>query len=1425
VLKKLFTVAMTLTLLVGCYFVYVSVFDVVVERFKAIHSAETLAFPVHDSESKLEAMAIARAGFGGNHWSASEHRVYCYYNAERGFWMYAKEVERIIEEDGVKYDGKRLRMQPFALVWKSRDGKETKTITSDVAVFDLNEPLGLNTTPNGESLKIRHARVERNVLIRDDRGTPNDPGDDMHIGPLTTVDYDEPTQVIDSPSDTVIHDREMRVTGTGLEIKLRPGGAMPGHTSDGFRGAEYAILRKNVHVEMRDAGKSGIFPSSAQTHRSSSPTADVQAQATTGSKPQGVATSQLQEPTPLDVKCDGLMRVDLPPPVAPVAVGPPAPPLPTFVRFERNVVVLRGQLDDGPDELTSDTLLLTMVPEESAKPGPNQPTHHTTASTATAQPDTKAQGHQEKLTSSAAQQNAAAIVRTDATPSSAPDALAHESKDTGLFGDLTLRRTLATGHAVWLYLPNQGVKIRCNFLKYTRYAPFKADETYMCGDATRPLEIWKQDSIQDEEDPDFGKVTSATYIKTFDATIFDSGVGLDAADVDARGPGWLETRPDQNGPVERVAIWQDKLTIRNKLGPDQQVQQKVIDLTGNRPCFIDKLQDTSLDSAFWLRVWLKPKPVQQVATNTASASTPKAAFTATATTGQTATNGSQPGTKLATSDRANADAHPSQGFQIERLLALRDAHLIAPSRTMTARQRLDAEFVEAPPLSPTTQPVPQAQSGHAENNVETQGTATEANQTENQAIQQGETTELPPEQDQPQAQTADPPIVGSAERIWAKIALAPEDPSGAGAAKSKQAEETALAQHGVKRPGAAQNPFGSNAEVRNIWMWGSVAVHQDPAEGRMQGQDATGEALYLENRGKDKTLTYIYRRDPTEDPPRPGPLPYASASTEDRSIMGNLIRIDQATDRVWVDGPGMSTQLTDRGFLSDKAPEDESEVEQATDKRQDAVTSQPGATTSPTHVRETGLLATTETTDSSTATPSQAPVAELKPAIRAGRPLSPKVPLTITWTRNMEFMGRTVDPEGNPAAKAIFYGIVYALVEDGLLYCEDHMITYTDKEVPLAQVGKMMKPGSNTKDTQASSAEDASETKPELTLVECYGNAVAMNRKVYPDKPVELQRQRLEAECLTYDRRTGKFDVPVKGVVYLYDREEKSQESSDVQEDGGAKSAAPPSSIAESAPTRRTVTPTTGRTTNRSKKPSGANSSRPSSTHSSQPATNAAERENDEIPPLVLTQVRFATAMRGRFGTGRENDTTDTRWAEFFGDVQSARARVDTLRSELDEDRLPPDGFFLTGQVMRVITEPPPPGAPEETPARKFVKVWDKAAARNSDTVISADIVTYDSGKDLIYAHDEQGRGVSFAQQHAVGQPAAVGRARAVQLNPKTGALNLVDSERIQMIDKRTGQRPERAKPTDPNAKPPKKAKQPFKLPSSSMERRGFTGQ
>ncbi len=1352
----------TFALLLGCYFVYVRAFAVVVEQLRATKKRQGTTIIARDSRSKVEAIAIAKTALGPNHWSSDRELAYRYYNAERGFWMYAKQVVRVVEEEGVRYDGKRLRMAPFALITRSRDGKVTKTIESDEAVFDLSESLSLNVSAEGESLKIKHARIEKNVLIRDDRGTPGAPADDMTIGPLSTVEYDDATRKITSPSDVVIHDRDIRITGEGMEIKLRDDA--PGRPGGGFGGAETAYLLKNVHVVMKDVGSSGILPGSADTKRPVVKNAAIPLEPGAGN----VAAKPVKaEPTPLDIRSDGTMRVDLPPPIAKVDVGPPEPPPQTLVFFERNVVVLRGAIDKNPDQLTCDALRLTMVPPEKPE---------------TASPVPQAKGQ-------AAPQENQALAKSPPAPA--------EGDDQGVFGNLTLQRAHATGHAVWLLLPASGVRLRCNELIHKKQAPYRPDETYFRGDFTRPLELEKVDVEQTAGHPELARITSVTHIWTVDATLFDDGAGLDSADVVAHGPGRLETRPDRDKPVERIAVWQDKLVLLNETGPDGAIEQKIIDLTGTRPCFIDKLQESTLDSGRLIKVWLKPKPPEPAKVATGPALDRQ--LTATSLAVQL---GDKPAESASPSPPDPA-ATPSGlglgggGFRIDRLLAFRDAHLTAPGKTLTARKRLDAEFIEEKPPKPTPAPAPAATPGEPTTPAEGDEQAPEA---------------------APEPAAPEPPprlVVGSADRVWAKVAQLPEPPvpasTGAPTSSPSPTPSGASTATTASAAPARSNPggLGSRSEVRKVWMFGGVALHQDPEPPHTQADEVYGDAVYLENPGPNKAITHVYQRDPTEDPPRPGPLPLAWILTDERSIKGEVIRINQATDQAWVDGPGTSTQLADRAFLSDKAPD----ADETPDENEPGAppAQSPGA--APTLVRSTSapdaVVQPISTPSTKTAQTRNAPADspqkdERKPKTRAGKPLTPKSPFTITWTKNMEFFGRSRDPDGNKAGKAIFYGRVKADMEDGVLQCEDHMITYTDREVPLAKLNAMSRSAS-----AAAAKPEAGEPEPsaELSVIECFGKAVAINRKVDPLSPIELERQMIQGEYLRYDKRTGEFYVPGKGYVHLYEREKEGDDGTGLPGDKPA-----PASASGS----RTIVPTSGRT---EQKPAAGPASK-----KTKKADQKTEAGKPDVPPLVLTQIKFTTGMRGRFGVGKASDSTETRWAEFFGDVETARAKVPDVHSFLKPDKLPPDGFFMTGQTMRVITEPPPVGAPTGTPARNYLKAWEKAYVWNSDKTLQADVVTYDSYKDLIYAYGENGRGVVYAQQYAVGQPAAPSYARAVQLNPKTGGAHLIDGNTIQSIDQRTGVRPTRLRPPETDVKAPKKKKAPFKVPSNNYERRGFTG-
>ena len=259
--------------------------------------------------------------------------------------------------------------------------------------------------------------------------------------------------------------------------------------------------------------------------------------------------------------------------------------------------------------------------------------------------------------------------------------------------------------------------------------------------------------------------------------------------------------------------------------------------------------------------------------------------------------------------------------------------------------------------------------------------------------------------------------------------------------------------------------------------------------------------------------------------------------------------------------------------------------------------------------------------------------------------------------------------------------------------------------------------------------------------------------------------------------------------------------------------------------TQRTVTPASGRTT----KPGTGKAAAEPTTGTRGTTKNAQSRQADQPaaakdPLYDLTQVHFKKGMRGRYGSRQGNRHGRDPLVGILTATSSPPApRFANTRSKLNLDRLPVDGMFLTGQTLRVISEPPPPGSPKATPARTYMKAWEKAYASSNDKVLQGDVITYDSYKDLIYAYGENGRNVIFAEQYAAGQPTSPGSSKAVQLNPKTGTIHLINSDTLRMLDKKTGVRPGRDGAMDPNPKKPKKPKKPFKLPTQSQERKGFT--
>jgi hypothetical protein len=652
-------------------------------------------------------------------------------------------------------------------------------------------------------------------------------------------------------------------------------------------------------------------------------------------------------------------------------------------------------------------------------------------------------------------------------------------------------------------------------------------------------------------------------------------------------------------------------------------------------------------------------------------------------------------------------------------------------------------------------------------------------------------------------------MVGSAEHIWAEIEMAPDTPT---ANEEKEAQPKVASTAIGRSRSSMSNPNSKQSEVRKTWLLGSVAVHQDTAEGKARGQSAFGEALYLDNGGKGKAIAFIYQRDPTARRPLLGPLPPALVENDNNTITASggdgIIKVNQATDQTWVEGPGTLSQLSMRN--------------------KDAASTVPTASERP-DVSPTGGTATSTISKpravSFSAQNAPKPGLEDKFAdaslsARAHKGLSEKVLSTIRFTEGMEFNGRSIDPKGKAAGRADFYGRITALLEDALLHGEEGMIAYTDRSVPFAQLGALNRPKSNQSNTSDldSGGDKVVEDGPQLALIECYRNAIGISRKVDPILQEVLQQQRIEAEeLLVYERRTGDFHIPGRGKVFLYDRSDNSRAQGESSQSGSGTVLRPAPSVKPTSSQNHTGMP------HSTSRYSAGNCDKTEA----QQANDGADSKSYTLPPVILTQIHFLKGMRGRFGTTGERDPTQPQWYEFFGDIELGRAKVSSTAaaSRLNFDKLPADSIFLTAKTLRIRTEPPPAGSPPPTPARDYVKAWGNAKVHSSDKTLESDVITYDSEKDLIYAFGEAGRGVIYAQQFANGQPASKGLAKAVSLNPKTGTSHFIENAAVQLIDKNSGVRPQSVTPVDPDFKQKKRPKKGFRIPNSNVERRGFTGQ
>ncbi|WP_337177499.1 hypothetical protein [Paludisphaera sp.] len=1260
-LKKLFKTATVLGLLAVAHLAYVQGFQLLAARLREAHAFDEVKFAARDSATKVMVKRMAAESFGADHWTVGDD-VYNYLVPSKGLALFTTHLERPTERDGVKFDGKRIEVSPAAVVLQPPGGGRRRMLTSQRADIDLNKPFSLDLKPNAEPVSVDLAVLERDVTFRDDAGTPDDPSDDMVIGPINRVEYDGVNQVIRSDSDIVLVDRGLRVTGTGLEIRLSTKPPEQGAKGGpGIEGAQKITLFKNVRATFIDSGGGGnVLP-------------DVMGggvSATAGRDEKG-------EPIPLDVQCQGPLVVELPRKPSTPDVGPPEPPLPTGVEFRGNVVVRRGKLDELPDQIDCDTLHLTLLPGEPRPPAP-------TADGALAAADGAAE------------------------------------PDSG--GGLQLRRAQFSGHAVWIQSPAQGIKIRCVELLHYEDPAAGKKTTILNGGGPKKLWVEKRD-VAAVGQPDAGQVRAITHVWCNDATVTDQGGRIALV---ANGPGLLESRPGsaadappRDVPPARTAVWRDQLWLQDEAVAEGVEPGKVLVLKG-APRVEDRVGKSSLGADDYIIAYLNPPAKKAEPQRTAD------------------------GRDVVPAAYVEPDpaAPPKQEIpNIRRLRAIKNVHLIDAEHDYGFREHLDVDFVTGAIQAPPAKPAPAA------SKPEPAPAAEPATTPETKAKAAATPTPAPGAAEQP----AKPRTTTMADTAEAVVVVGPK----------------------IAAADAARPEGESGYELRDVVMRGGVRIHQPAGVGKAVGTDARGELLELHSAAGGKATFDLYHHDPYSRKGRgidPATAPPAVVRNDQMTVVAETLQVDQALDLVRAYGrQGKLTMLVDRATLTDRVADATAEGDDADAPRE--------------------------------------PAAQKPPGRRNGKELSAKVPLTVTWADRMVFEGVSQDPLERPAAKIKFFGKARAEMEDALLYGEEHLTLYTDRPVPLVDAGKLAPaPGAAP---VAAGADPAAEPEPkaDLAMIEIKGTAkqpaLVISRKVHPEQKAVINAQRMQALSIVYDRASGLFKAPGPGEVRLYDR------SDDAGGQGGFDA-----TLAEGP----TVRPVAYRADEDGEAPADKVAASP----------DAPRRLNGERPrlaPLVLTQILFKGEMRGRFGTGKANDVDDQRWAEFHGAVETMRGPVKTERDTFNPDRLPAEVTSITSNILRVINEPPPPGAGTTSGGRTFLKAWDDVNIRARDSALQADIVSYDSLNDLAFAKGTEGRSVQILQQRGVGQTGSPGTADVVQLNPKTGALEVKNPGVWRLIDERTGTRPTVVDPKRAGDDAGEKKRQkPFRPPTNPAERRGFSG-
>lgn len=777
---------------------------------KSVARHSTDAGPATLSRSAQEARELAQKAFGANHWAAHKDLKIRFYDAQRGFWIYAQNY------DSKQDNGKKIRFWPVVFIWRGESTPDQKQSErnlifggGDEAIIEMSQSLGV-IKPGKEPAKIVTAVLSGNVLIRDDKAT-NGLEDDLEIGPLSDIQFDEPTLSIHSKSDVRIKDRDLLITGRGLDIELWPREltapdsekSASSSSQSNFTGTKTIRLASNVRIDVANVGKSNVLPGQARDK-----------------------TTHI----PAWLQCDGSMRIDMPRQNITPKVGPPRPPEPTIATFTKNVLLQRGR--EQPDQVTGDLLRAELFPK---------------ANTAS----------ETKLASESGESKSTAVSKSGSSkPGSGP------------MTELDLKWARVTGDKVTLKSQAQGLTAVGKELILKRPGGERADEVYLRGNESEPLLVERIEYARDQKGTATETIQAIENLTAQDVTIFDekpkpaaagvatkvANTAVDVATVVARGAGKVEVRNGRNQPVARSAKWSEQAVMITE--GEGASARKIITLSGNASVWDGK--SGTLDAAKSLIISLAPR-----GQNAAQQS-------------RNVINNSDP------SKRREAQASLSaKSYEIERVEAHENVHLIADNRFLNAKDRLDVEFMAGAT----------ANGQNIDRKVQPTALLVDAN-----AANPSERTRSTPATPGATAnRQPNPKLRVDSKRIWAR--LGPNTSSGGG----------------TKGPNSnPAMPGMGSIELIEARLRGDVEFFQENSTPGKQPSQVNAQAVDVVHEGQGAYHLLAFQVDPSDPafakPELADKAKPVRVTSDQFELEGPILGLDQKASTAWVNGAGTIKQ-------------------------------------------------------------------------------------------------------------------------------------------------------------------------------------------------------------------------------------------------------------------------------------------------------------------------------------------------------------------------------------------------------------------------------------------------------------------------------------------------------------------------------------